>query len=106
MLVLHDVQYVPDAQRSLISISQLRDHGCQVHLSDESFILQRGLLVIAQGSRGGHLTLLSVVGVRDAIVSVSPLPCICSRTRRGRFADEHHDTSLIVHAHSEDRHVE
>ena len=59
-----------------------------MHLSDESFILQRGLLVIAQGSRGARLTLLSVVGVRDTIVFVSPLPCICSQSRRVHFADE------------------
>ena len=53
-----------------------------MHLSDESFMIQRGSLVIARGYRGVRLTLLSVVGVRDAIVSVSPLPCICSRSRR------------------------
>ena len=52
-----------------------------MHLLDESFMIQRGSLVIARGYRGARLTLLSVVGVRDAIVSVVPLPCICSRSR-------------------------
>ena len=77
-----------------------------MHLSDESFMIQRGLLVIAQGYRGARLTLLSVVGVRDAIVSVSPLPCICSWSRQVRFANKQRDTSLVVHAQSEVRHVE
>ena len=75
-----------------------------MHLLDASFMIQRGSLVIAQGYRGARLTLLSVIGVRDAIVSVSPLPC--TRSRRVHFADEQRDTSLVVHAQSEDRHVE
>eukprot|EP00250_Pteridium_aquilinum_P002449 c12664_g1_i1 orf=1-222(-) len=66
-------------------------------MTDESFVIQRGLLVIARGYRGARLTLLPVVGVRDAIVSVSPLPCICSRSRRVHFADEQRDISLVVH---------
>ena len=61
-------------------------------------MIQRGSLVIVRGYRGACLTLLSVVGVRDAIVSVSPLPCICSQSRQVHFADEQRDTSLVVHA--------
>ena len=68
-----------------------------MHLSDESFMIQRGSLVIARGYRGARLTLLSVIGVRDAIVSVSSLPCICSQSRRVHFVDKQHDTLLIVH---------
>ena len=67
VLVLHDVHYVPNARRSLISVSQLRDHGCQVQLADESYTIRRGSLVIVRGHRGSRLTLLHVLGVRDAI---------------------------------------
>ena len=74
--MLHDVHYMSNACRSVISISQLRDRGCHVQLLVESFTIQRGFLVLAQGHRGSQLTLPLVTGVKDAIVFVSPLPCV------------------------------
>ena len=62
--------------------------------------------MIARVYHGARLTLLLVVGVRDVIDFVSLLPCICLRSRRVHFADEQRDTSLVVHAQSEDKHVE
>ncbi|MCO5597120.1 hypothetical protein L7F22_051195 [Adiantum nelumboides] len=106
MHVLHEVQYVHDARRSSISISQLRDHGCHVELTDESYLIRRGFLVLAQGHRGAHLSLLHVLGVRDAIVSVSLLPCRRSQSRRVHFDDEEHDALLVVHVRSKYRHVD
>ena len=62
--------------------------------------------MLAQGCCGARLTLLPVVRVRDVVVSMSLLPCICLQSRRVHFGDEQCDTSLVVHAQSEDRHVE
>ena len=92
-LVLQSVHYVPDARRSLISIPQLRESGCQVTLTDESFTLQRGQLVLTRGRRGTRRTFLHALNVRDQSLVVNLLPFRGTPSRRRvRSADKQSGT--------------
>ena len=87
-LVLQGVRYMPNAQRSLISIPQLRESGCQVTLTDESFTLWRGQLVLTRGDRVTWRTFLHVLKVRDQSLVVTALPFRVTHPRRVQFADK------------------
>ena len=62
--------------------------GAKVHMEDKSYMVQRGLLIIIGGQCGAHFTLLSIFGVRDTVVFVSPLPCKHLQSRQVHFANE------------------
>ena len=68
-------------------MGHLRASGCRVLLSDRSFQMQMGLLVIARGARSGTGYSLDVSEVQDGVVSVTLQTGREQKTRHLSFTD-------------------
>jgi hypothetical protein len=72
-IVLHDVRYVPEFTRSLISVGQLDEAGFRTNFSSGGWNIHKGNLLLARGSRIHFLYLLYVT-LREGDVFVVDIP--------------------------------